>query len=230
MSFTDDKYAHSLKQLERIETQINSIASLKYEPINQGEEGVDGWRMTQRKIITADGEVVGSLRTIIASSGWDRPRYRFSSPRIPYNNRRDYRDYTIPESVVAAIVKFCMPVSKDEGRAKVLRKEISYYQRRVSEAWNRTRGVLKWRGGPNKWHPEETAKADYTQPRFDLVINGLASRDPEAKAEAEALLRALVNKKRVYDKFSDYVDFVYLNGRQAEMARLDLSNETIHNT
>ena len=41
MSFTDDKYAHSLKQLERIETQINSIASLKYEPINQGEEGME---------------------------------------------------------------------------------------------------------------------------------------------------------------------------------------------
>lgn len=225
MSFTDDKYAHSLKQLDRIETQINSIASLKYEPLNQGEEGADGWRKTQRKIITADGEVVGSLRIIIAHGGWSQPRYRFSSPRIPYNNRRDYRDYTIPESVVAAIVKFCMPVSGDEKRAKVLRKEIRYYQSRVSEAWNRTRGMLKWRE-PNQWQPDKPAHADYTQPRFDLVIQGLAKDDPEAKA----LLRALVNKKRVYDKFSDYVDFVYLNGRQAELARLDLRNETIHNT
>jgi hypothetical protein len=119
-----------------------------------------------------------------------------------------------------------MPVTGDELRAKELREEIRYFERRRGIAWNRARGALRWRE-PSKWHPEQPATADYTQPRFDTVIDGLASGDPEAKAEAEALLRVLVNKKRVYDKFAYYLDFVYLNGRRAELSRLDLSNEKI---
>ena len=217
-------------QTKRINEEVATLESIKFaikplqfEPF---EQGVVESQKTRRNIITADGEIVGRVTTLSVYSMRSDRRYRFSSPRIPRNNQRDYRDYKKLDSLAAAIVKFCMPVTDDERRANVLRGEMRYYEGRKHKAWSRARGVLSFRA--LRWHDKDERNrevADYNTPRFDAVIQGLADRN----AETEALLRVMVNKKRVYDRFAHYVDFVYLNGRRAELSRLDLSNEKIHN-
>ena len=83
-------------------------------------------------IRTEAGEELGTLR-YQQQYTWKEGRIRLLSPRIPsrgrYNTRGGgHRDYKNIDSAVAAIEKFCIPVSDDERRANVLRKELQRYR------------------------------------------------------------------------------------------------------
>jgi hypothetical protein len=145
-----------------------------------------------------------------------KERFRLSSPRIPsrsrYRHGDGYRDYQKFDSVVLSIAKFCLPVSDDETRAKVLRTELSHYRSVLQQSHSR------------HLHIEGTG---YASPNVDGFIRLLASDIKQDQLEGQEFIRILVRKKRVHNRFHAWVMEHFITPRQEELNALDTSKETI---
>jgi len=193
------------------------IAPLRFEPLNQGDEGDARRARHAPNIITPDGEKVGSLQLTNRYSYSTGTRYRVYSQRIPFSNRRRwgllYRDYTKIDSVVAAIIKFMFAVSDDETRAKVLREEISHFKSKIAVSNSDSRKVIT----------DQKYGSPLRQPALANIIDGLVVHD----AEAQATIDTLVKKRRVHMRFEAWLNAKFIGPREKELNALDTSKEKI---
>lgn len=202
------------KKLNYIEKYI---APLRFEPLNQGDEGQARRQRHAPNIITPDGEKVGSLQLTNRYSYSTGIRYRVYSKRIPYSSRRrygmSYRDYTKIDSVVAAIIKFMFAVSDDESRAKVLREEIGHYNSKIYSSNTDSRKVIS----------DQKYGSPLRQPSLAIIIDGLVVHD----AEAQETIDTLVKKRRVHLRFEAWLNTTFIEPRQKELNALDTSKERV---
>lgn len=209
--------ADELDRRNKLEYIEKYIAPLRFEPVNQGDEGAARRQRNAPNIITPDGEKVGSLQLTNRYSYSTGIRYRVYSQRIPYSSRRrwgmNYRDYTKIDSVVAAIKKFMFAVSNDEVRAKELREEISHYNSKIANSNSDSRRVY--------------TSVDYgsplRQPSLNIIIDGLVVHD----AEAQETIDTLVKKRRVHLRFEAWLNTNFIEPRQKELNALDTSQEKV---
>lgn len=147
----------------------------------------------------------------------EKLRYRLVSPRIPsrsrYGGSSGWRDYRSVAAAVAGIRKFCMPVSDDETRGKVLRGELSEYRTAVSRSYTRS---LHLDG--STWG---------LSPPVDRFVMLLASDIPQDYLEGREFMRVLIRKHRVHVRFRAWMKERFIDPRQTELDGLDLSNERL---
>ena len=199
----------TMEQIER------NIAPLTFSPL--AKDPTEHAQL-RRQILSEDGERVGHLSS--ERDGFrarSKERYRVSSPRIPsrsrYRGGDGFRDYRKVDSVIAAIKKFCVPVSGDEKRAKELRTELQHYREVMRNSFRRS------------LHIEGTHYG--SSPPVDRFINLLASDIMQDKLEGQEYIRILVRKKRVNTRWSKWVLETFVTPRQEELNALDTSKETI---
>lgn len=199
----------TMEQIER------NIAPLKFEPL---KEDPTEHQQLRRQILSEDGERVGHL--VSERDGFrarSKERYRVSSPRIPsrsrYRGGDGFRDYRRVDSVIAAIKKFCVPVSGDEKRAKELRTELQHYREVMRNSFRRSLHVEGDRFG--------------SSPPVDRFIMLLASDIPQNFLEGQEYIRVLIRKKRVHLRWNTWVLETFVKPRQEELNALDTSKESI---
>jgi len=193
---------------------------LRFEPVS-GNESDQRKQLdkTQKHIISPDGERVGFVRVHRSGYSWQHKddRTRLSSPRIPsrsrYGGRDGYRDYKNMDSVIAGVKKFCMPVTDDENRAEVLRKELRHYRDVLQGAYRRS------------LHIEGTGYG--ASPPVDRFINLLASDIGQDRVEGQEYIRILIRKRKVHNRFREWVMENFITPRQDELNALDTSKETV---
>jgi hypothetical protein len=184
---------------------------------HKGRDDDPWWNYCSRDILTPDGERVGHIRLDHSGYSFNRKRFwKVTSPRIPTRGRYSYgegdRRYKIPEKAAEAIKKFCIPVSADEERAKVLRRELKHYRDVVSNSYTRS------------LHVDGTG---YTSPNVDRFIRLLASPIKQDQIEGAEYIRVLVRKKKVHNRWSEWVKATFIDPRQEELNTLDTSKEKI---
>lgn len=199
----------------------DAIAPLKFAPVR---EDASEYHLYRRAILTPEGEEVGHLAYESRSRGYlygtygtKTDRFRLQSKRIPTRGgyRRfqgGQRDYRKIESAIAAIRKFCLPVSWDEKRAKVLRKELEHYDAKLRQIRGRSLSVTG---------------IGYRSPEIDRFIELLASDIPQNYLEGQEFIKILVRKKRVYNRFKKWLEEKFIEPRQKELDALDTSKERI---
>jgi hypothetical protein len=202
-----------LSHVAKMDQIENSIMPLTFKPLKKDAPE----HQALRRDIMSGREVVGSVAFEMSGyrfqSKW---RYRLRSPRIPSRSRYSFggghRDYQKIDSVVINIKKFCMPVTDDETRAEVLRKELRHYRDVLQQSHRR------------HLHIEGTG---YASPNVDRFISLLASDIMQDKLEGQEYIRILVRKKRVHNRFRAWVMERFVTPRQDELNALDTSKETI---
>jgi hypothetical protein len=199
----------TMEQIER------NIAPLSFSPL---DEDPTEHQQLRRQILSEDGERVGHLGYELAGYRYrSKDRFRLSSPRIAsrsrYRSGDGQRDYKIVESVIAGIKKFCMPVSNDEKRAKVLRTELQHYREVMRNSYRRSLHIEGNRFG--------------SSPPVDRFIMLLASDIMQDKLEGQEYIRILVRKKRVQTRWSAWVLETFVKPRQEELNALDTSKESL---
>lgn len=204
-------YRETMDAIER------QIAPLKLSKV-KGREGDPNWGYMNRQILSESGEQLGHIRYASTGYSWNSVmKFTLTSPRI-HTNRRSYRSeasrhYKKFDSVVIAIRKFCIPVSGDEERAEVLRKELRRYRDVLSKSYKRslTTDGDGWRNSPP----------------INGFINLLASDIKQDQIEGAEYIRILIRKRRVNVRFEKWVKETFINPRQTELDALDLSKERI---
>jgi hypothetical protein len=190
----------------------NGIKPLRF--LSQAAD-VNHYQQLTRQIITADGEKVGTL-SYKRNWSWKEGRYSVSSRRILKHGRYSWgegqRFYKKLDSVVAAIKKFCIAVSDDEERAKVLRDEIQHYNEVLRGSHRRSRSVT------GTYHGTLAV---------DGIIELLASDIGQDRIEGQEMIRVLVRKKRVSRRFHAWVLGNFIGPRQKELDSLDTSKEKV---
>lgn len=184
-------------------------------PPNKDREGT----YLNRTILSPSGEQLG--RVVMGYPrryGLTPPvlYFRVSSRRIPSRSNRygGERRYTKFDSAVAAIKKFCIPTSDDESRAKVLRKELSYYHGKIRKSDDRHRCIP---GAPS-----------YYRPDLSHLIDLLAdSEGTESMVQGALLLDTMVKKRRVHVRYTTWIKRTFVDPLADELASLDLSNEKV---
>lgn len=195
----------------------DAITPLKFAPVR---EEASEYHFYRRAILTPEGEEVGHLayesRSRGSLYGSKNDRFRLQSKRIPsrttWRSQGGHRDYRKIESAIAAIRKFCLPVSWDEKRAKVLRKELGHYDAKLRQIRGRSLSVTG---------------IGYRSPEIDRFIELLASDIPQNYIEGREFIRVLVRKKRVYNRFKKWLEEKFIEPRQKELDALDTSKEMI---
>lgn len=176
---------------------------------------VNQYQQLTRQIITAEGEKVGTL-SYKATWSYKGGRYSVSSRRILKHGRYTWgegqRFYKKLDSVVAAIKKFCIAVSDDEERAKVLRAELHHYNEVLRGSNRRSKSVTGLYHGTLA---------------VDGIIELLASDIGQDRIEGQEMIRVLVRKKRVSRRFHAWVLGNFLAPRQKELDSLDTSKEKV---
>lgn len=210
----EKRLAEHLTRVATMEQIEHLIVPLKFAPL---KEGANESAQLSRAILSEDGEKVGHLSYQRMGYGYrSKERFRLSSPRIParsrYRHGDGYRDYQKFDSVIFSILKFCLPVSDDETRAKVLRTELTHYRHVLQQSHKR------------HLHIEGTG---YASPNIDGFIRLLASDIKQDQLEGQEFIRILVRKKRVHLRFHKWVMEHFITPRQDELNALDTSKEVI---
>ena len=196
--------------------------NLKFKPYdrNHSKSNEDPWwNYCSREIQTAGGERVGHVRLDASGYSYNRKKYwSVTSPRILkhgyYNRRADgTRRYKYPHTAAEAIKKFCIPVSDDEQRAEVLRRELQHYRNVVDRAYKRSISIDGQGYGS-------------TIP-VDRFVRLLASDIAQDRLEGEEYMRILIRKKRVHNRWSAWVKATFIDPRVEELDGLDTSKEKI---
>lgn len=200
------------------------IAPLTFSTVQQWRdddpehEGTEWWGYFNRQVLSESGESVGHVKYEKSGYSWKSTmKWTLTSARIP-RNRTYYgqasRRYTKFESVVAAIKKFCIAVSADEDKAKVLRREISHYNHVLQVARGRSLHV-------------DGIGRGYASPSVNGFIELLASPIKQDQIEGAEYIRILVRKKKVHTRFDKWVHEHFIDPRQSELNTLDLSKESV---
>ncbi len=202
---------HDLRMAE-FKVIESKISPLKFAPL---PADANHYRQLTRKIVTAEGEVVGTL-SYKQNWSWKEGRYSVSSRRIMKHGRYAWgegqRFYKKLDSVIAAIIKFCIAVSDDEERAKVLRSEMHHYREVLRNSQRRSKSVTGQYSGTLA---------------VDGIIELLASDIGQDRIEGQEMIRVLVRKKRVARRFYAWVMEKFITPRQEELDSLDTSKERI---
>ena len=194
-----------------------AIAPLTFKP-PRGREDDPNWGYMTRDILS-DGERVGHITYTSSGYSYQRRPMQFSvsSPRIPTQGRYSYREgarrYKKFDSAVAGIKKFCLPVSDDEKRAEVLRKELRQYRQVLSDSQKRSISV---------------DGQGWTSPTADSLVRLLASPIKQDQIEGAEYLRVLVRKKKVHVRWSTWLKDTFITPRLEELNALDTSKEKIN--
>ena len=202
------------KKFDQIE---GLIKPLKFAEYKAAREDDPFWNYCSRDVVSEDGERLGHIRLDTSGYSYKRnKRWTVSSPRIPTRSRYSYgegkRRYKHVDTAANAIKKFCIPVSDDEQRADVLRRELKHYRNVVEQAYRRSL---------------TTDGSGYTGARVDGFIRLLASDIPQDRIEGEEYIRVLVRKRRVHNRWSAWVKVTFIDPRQTELEGLDTSKEKI---
>lgn len=225
-----EKARHQREQEERErrrEEEIQKIHDLRMAEFKLIEDGIkpllfaalpddaNQYRQLTRHIVTVDGEKVGTL-SYKQNWSWKSGRYSVSSRRILKHGRYSWgegqRFYKKLDSVVKAITKFCIAVSDDEERAKVLNSELQHYNEVLRRSQRRSRSITGQYSGTLA---------------VDGIIELLASDIKQDQLEGQEMMRVLVRKKRVSRRFSAWVLEKFLAPRQKELDSLDTSKVRI---
>lgn len=209
----EEEQARHRRQMDSLELQI---APLKLSKV-KGSEDDPNWGYMNRTVLSEAGENLG--RIVYKRSGYYRSspmKFTLTSSRIPAT--RGYRSegsriYKKFDSVVAAIKKFCIPVSTDEERAEVLRKELRRYREVVSQSYRRSLSV-----DGNRWSNSAPVSG---------FVQLLASDIKQDQIEGAEYMRVLIRKCRVHKRFDKWVKETFIDPRQTELNSLDTSKETI---
>lgn len=205
-----NEYLSHVAKMQQIE---RGISPLMFKPLKADAKE----HMKLRRDIMSGSEQVGHISFETTGYSWKRNfRFRLSSSRIPSRSRYSYgegsRNYKKIDSVIAGVRKFCMPVSDDEKRAEILRKELAHYRSVLQQAHRRS---LRIEG------------TGYSSPNVDGFIQLLASDIKQDQLEGHEFIRILVRKKRVHTRFHAWVMERFITPRQDELNSLDTSKETV---
>ena len=190
----------------------NGIKPLLLQPVRVDD---NPHSLLTRTILTASGERVGMLRWV-QNWSWKSGRYAVHSRRIPqhgrYHSGEGERFYKKLDSVIKAINKFCIAVSDDEERAKVLRSELRHYREVLQSSQRRSRSIT------GTYHGSLAV---------DGIVELLASDIGQDRVEGQEMIRVLVRKKRVARRFYTWVMEKFITPRAEELETLDTSKETV---
>lgn len=205
---------------DEVERRIGpDLKFAKHDPGNKGNED-PWWNYCSRAILTVDGdERVGHVRIEHSGYSYNRKRsFAVTSERITkhgYYNRRaaGTRRYKYPSTAADAIKKFCIPVSDDEKRAAVLRRELQHYRNVVDSSKKRSLSV--------------DGQGYGSSAPVDRFVQLLASDIAQDRLEGEEYMRVLIRKKRVHNRWKAWVQATFIDPRQTELNGLDTSKEKI---
>ena len=216
----DEAEKARLARIATLDEIEHGIAPLKFRPVGKDQRPANFDEGLGRTIITPEGERVGSVLYRSTGYSWKRnPRWRVNSERIPshksyYSSGGGSRDYKKIDSVIAAIRKFCIAVSDDETRAKVLRQELSHYREALQTSYRRSLRI-------------DGTETYQGSAKVDKFISLLASGITQDRLEFDEYNRVLVRKKKVNNRFTAWAQETLIHPRQEELDGLDTSKENV---
>lgn len=212
----EEQRARDRAEFDRLE---KAIAPLKFSE-QVGRDDDPNWNYCNRQILNEAGDVLGHVRYRKQGHYSSGPMvFEITSKRI-HNTRSSWRGegtrrYKKFDSAVTAVKKFCISVSADEERAKVLRKELDYYRRKVNSSSRRHTQI------------EHGDSWSHRRPDADKLVELLASDIPQNYLEGQQYLKQLIRQKKVHRRYSKWVEETFIEPRQTELDSLDTSNEHI---